>query len=774
MNKAIFTYFCLFMCVIAVKAQRIVCLQTKKVTTGIGKTIPTRDIIETQNGVRVTYVFNNILLHDDPLYNDATVIGIDGFWPSTIDSEPAVLSRWDTFIVPSTGADVVVSDSSYVEFPMEISPARPILTNSGNETYTTDNVKPINSYCGFYPSSIISASHNDSYRGQRLFRVCVSPVQYDYANKKVRVFTMIQYNIQYNTIELRKCISRINNERLIGNTYLNNTALNIPSFSIADNSKDTKTSADSIRNKYLIISVPKYAIAVNKFAEWKRTLGFDVNVEMRDSWTRTMVYNVINNEYQYLLIVGGYDDVPSLIRYRRIGNRLLSYPTDFPYGLSNGYHIPDIYRGRIPVNTSNEAMNVVDKIINYERDPVNDDFFYKRGVHCAYFQDSFLCDGREDRRFVLTSERIRNSILNDTTCNVDSITRVYYADDSVFPQYWNNHNFANGGPIPNELLKPNFAWDGDSTDITSCINQKALYVLMRDHGNVDRWIKPLYTSINFNDLNNGKYLPVVFSICCLTGNFSDHNCFCENLLKVKNGGCVAIFGATQSSLSGPNDVLAEGMFDAICPSLNLRPVFGSIDSTYYSPTPSPTYRLGQILDQGLYRCNEAYFNIKDTLSALYTSEIFHCFGDPSMMIYTEKPQRFTNAIINRQSDGMIYVNTGGILATISFYNRRTKEVWSYIGYSVLRSGDSETSVCISAHNMIPAIDEGTLYIQNQTLTSGGYYKANSIIVGKNVTQNQPQGNVNFSHGKFNLDGNKVVLHSGTNISVGAIMKIGNR
>ena len=94
--------------------------------------------------------------------------------------------------------------------------------------------------------------------------------------------------------------------------------------------------------------------------------------------------------------------------------------------------------------------------------------------------------------------------------------------------------------------------------------------------------------------------------------------------------------------------------------------------------------------------------------------------------------------------------------------------------SVLRSGDSETSVCISAHNMIPAIDEGTLYIQNQTLTSGGYYKANSIIVGKNVTQNQPQGNVNFSHGKFNLDGNKVILHSGTNISVGAIMKIGNR
>lgn len=120
---------------------------------------------------------------------------------------------------------------------------------------------------------------------------------------------------------------------------------------------------------------------------------------------------------------------------------------------------------------------------------------------------------------------------------------------------------------------------------------------------------------------------------------------------------------------------------------------------------------------------------------------------------------------------MISVNTGGVLATITFYNRRTNEVVSYKGTTATHPDDPETSVCISAHNMIPYLDEGTLYIQNQTLTDGGYYEAKSIKVGKNVTSTQPQGNVNFSRGDYHLVGKGVELHPGTIISVGTTMKI---
>ena len=77
--------------------------------------------------------------------------------------------------------------------------------------------------------------------------------------------------------------------------------------------------------------------------------------------------------------------------------------------------------------------------------------------------------------------------------------------------------------------------------------------------------------------------------------------------------------------------------------------------------------------------------------------------------------------------------------------------------------------------MIPLIAEAEsmLYIQNQTLANSGYYEAKTIKVGKNVTTTQPQGEVNFSQGNYNLVGKQIELHPGTRISVGSTMKIRN-
>lgn len=742
-------------------AQRTLNLNTMELSKGINKSMPTRDIEYDSDGVTVTYHFNSIFINEDPLYDGASIIKIDGFWPDHNVGKPSILTRWDTFVIPDGKSKLILLDSTIVEYPLELSPARPVLSDYDYKTYTKENVKPIIAYKGFYPAALIPVTRKNMYRDKTLLEVCVCPIKYDYQNRKVRIYKEFKYKVYYNPDY--KETTNVPSDCL-RNSFLNNIALNVSSNSPMK-SRDLLSSASLLPNShYLIITVPKYAEAANRLAEWKRTLGFDVHILSKSTWTTTQIKDTIKNAYsdiEYLLIIGGQSDVPA-----KSSNLTSIHRTDLYYGcLTTGY-TPSIFRGRIPIRTSDEANIVINKIINYEKNPCTVPSMYNTGIHCAYFQDDSQ-SGYEDRRFTLTSERIRDYMLQIGK----TVHRVYYAPFNVDPTNWNNGTYANGEPIPNELLRPNFTWDGDSTDIINYINQKSFYMLYRGHGGIYEWIHPQFTVNNINSLNNGQAQPVVFSICCKTGKFDEFNCFCETFLKKENGGCSAIFGATEDGWSGHDDVLAEGIFDAIWPSSALWP---SIPNTNGINTnaPTPTFRLGQILDQGLRRVDEAYLGIGLERRTQCTYELFHCFGDPSMMIYTDTPTPFSNASIVRQN-GSIYVNTGGTAATITYYNRRTGIVESYSGTTHTHSDDPEISVCISAHNKIPYIDAGTLYIQNATLTNNTYYEAKTIKVGNNVTTTQTQGDVNFSQGSYKLIGDQIELHPGTTISSGTTIEIKN-
>lgn len=764
MRKITLLFISIFIGITGV-AQKTLNLNTLKMEKEMRSSLPSRSVEATLDGVRVTYHFNNINLLDDPIFQGASMAKIEGFWPNNEVGEPSFLSRWDTFVVPDKNATVALVDSSYIEYSMMLSPARPVLPNNSYEAYSRKNVKPIKDYVGYLPSSVIAATRQNSYRNQDLLEVCVCPIQYDAEKKKVKIFKELVFEIHYNSSLVHN--KSVKYDAIYDNPFLSNVAANA-SLWTSMVPKTASTGASWINNEhYLIITVPKYAEAANRLAEWKRVLGFKVNVAMQPSWTTASVKDSVTSAYNtnntaYLLIIGGHSDVPA-----QISNIKYTHVTDLYYGCIGTGYTPSIHRGRLLVNTASEANVVVDKIISYEKNPVTTESMYNTGIHCAYFQNVSL-SGYEDRRFVLTSERIRDYMLQLGK----TVRRVYYTPSTVSPTNWNYGTYANGEAIPTELKRPWFAWDGDSTDITTYINQKTFYVLFRDHGEVQFWGDPYYTTSNIEALSNGAALPIIFSICCRTGKFNETYCFCEAFLKKENGGCAAIYGATENSLSGPNDVLAEGMFDAIWPSSNLWPSLPGINGIS-TPAPTPTYRLGQILDQGLRRVEEAYLGITNKPNySKYTHELFHCFGDPSMMIHTETPTLFANASIQRLN-GTIYVDTGGEMATITFYNKQTGSSISYYGTSHTYPDNPKLTICISAHNKIPYIDDGTLYIQNQSFASDSHHENDIIKVGNNVTSTLPQGDVNFLQGNHVLKGNSIELHPGTNVSVGSVLDASN-
>ncbi len=780
----------LFITAALTNAQTVISLNG---TTYSEVTMPKRDVEQVGDGIVVTYYFDNAIAQQDVLYPGYVLWRIPGFGLNETVGEPAIPFRWDSFSLPqNTGISLEVLDSSYVDFPMQLSPARPVLIDSDTIEHTLGNVLPIASYDGFFPTSLVSSSVGNAYRGVPLLDVGISPLQYDYEQQIVRAYKMIKYKITFlASYQSSGTSSAID----VNDNYLSLTTINPPSTTNQARSISQTTVAEQSARDYLVITNSTLRPIVEEFAEWKRTLGFRTSIVVNDNWSVQAVkdtvkqfYNETDKKLYYLFIVGDESIVPApLVTFTYYNSTSQKYETvdcvtDLHYACldDNSDNTPDIHYGRIPIDNISDAEIVFDKIRAYEESPILDTSFYNTALNCAYFQDNptktnsqtLPPDTYADRRFAQTSEEVAQYVIEQGKI----VNRVYYTKNTNTPLCWNNGLYGLGDSIPNYLRKPGFAWDGNYQDIINSINQGVFYVLHRDHGATSCWGDPYFCKSHISSLSNQNKLPVVFSLNCLTGRYQESStvdCFAETFLKKENGGCVAIYAATGTSFSGYNDALATGMFDAIWPNPGLRSIFPKTSNGgEVSPTPTPTYELGQILQIGMVRMKETWGATRKT-GALHTQRLFHLFGDPSMQIYTDCPTSIQTPNISRVGD-TIYVEVQDGDARISFYTPSIKHVDTYYGTNVNYQTDSdEVIVCISRHNHIPYITNANnlVYIQNETINDNRVYSGNTIKVGRNVTSKKTSGDVIINSGNVNMVGNRVELQAGTKVSKGAVLKI---
>lgn len=694
-----------------------------------GVDAPQRTVQRTDDGITVAYMFTGNAPSACNAGDGGCVWRIEGFGLRDAPGGYATPFRVDAFAVPEGCTAVVETvDSAFVDYDCRLAPARRIPEKGTAAEGVVKESGQNASQGGFFPRNVAAAAGRvDVYRGREICNIVVNPVQYDAAANKARAYTRITYKVRF----VPKAGARTaagapaaKSVVLPGDNMLGNITMNGASAKAGDMAvKATGVAAGDDTRDYLIISVDKYAEAVDRFAAWKELLGFRVHKVLKGSWNSDEVKAEVEKAYAenpalyYLLIVGDHDDVPGqyMEHHADDGDFSVHY-TDLYYGCMDGEddETPDIYRGRLSVSSSEEAATVVDKIIGYEKRPPTDAGFYERGVNCADYldNDNGVADDYEDRRYVQTAEEIRAYMLGQGK----DVERVYSTNYEITPKYWNRNYFSFGEPIPEDMLKPAFAWDGNEGDIRRAINSGVFYVLHRDHGLVDCWENPYFSVKHVDMLQNGDLLPVVFCVNCDNGAFQA-DCLAERFLRKQGGGAVAVIAASDISYSGYNDALACGLFDAIWPEPGLRPKFPGVNSLG-GETPAPTYELGQILDQAQVRVSETFGSPDPSVSSnekndsfcrIVTKEIYHCFGDPSMQICTEMPAPFSGVSVTR-GNGCVTVGNGGETARITFVNRRTGEVVSHIAPSaVYTTADFEdVDVCVSGHNRIPYIDAGKL------------------------------------------------------------------
>lgn len=434
----------------------------------------------------------------------------------------------------------------------------------------------------------------------------------------------------------------------------------------------------------IIITHKDFRSAADKLAKWKNDKGILTNVfDVDSSTTAKQIDDFIDQRYaqcivrpSYVLLFGDAEYIPTFYLSTVFSSKSASdfHYSNYPSGSLD--LLPDFGVGRIPVDTLQQAYDVVNKIIKYEGNPPLKSYFYKNMSLSAMFEccrfdvpkilpmGVITNKGWDRKAYIETCELFRDKL----TTRGYNVERIYtketcdlylnlLGDDT--PRY-----YYDGTLLPQDLGPTSgFAWGGSTQNIVNAFNSGRFLILHRDHASENGWAWPKFKKDHFSQLSNGDLLPVVFSVNCSSGFFDnetnpgeqpqlyrkgqlypspnppwstgpetkDKTYFAEELLRKANGGAIGFIGATRDTPDTGDDALTRGLFDALWPD---------IVSSHGGTT--SLRRLGDILN---YAKLYVLFQVgaPQTLGTVSLLDwfavlpLFHVLGDPTLEMWTSKP-----------------------------------------------------------------------------------------------------------------------------------------
>jgi hypothetical protein len=239
--------------------------------------------------------------------------------------------------------------------------------------------------------------------------------------------------------------------------------------------------------------------------------------------------------------------------------------------------LPELFVGRLPVNTPVEVETVVAKILAYDEAPPpgpwNEPLLFFAGAP----------DGATD--FHAYSDAIYDNVL-DLALESHTPERIYYCEEDCTESY----------QISNE--------DRMRSAVLRRLNQGALMATWTGHSSWHQWgANRLFHLDDLANLRNGGALPVFLQMTCFTSYFSQPtgDTLDESLLRLADGGAIATWGPTSLGLTAGHVSMHKAFTDA---------TLGE-----------PSVRLGPATVTARLALDEAHASLWDT---------YALFGDPAM------------------------------------------------------------------------------------------------------------------------------------------------
>ncbi|MBA7672027.1 hypothetical protein ES703_80198 [subsurface metagenome] len=262
--------------------------------------------------------------------------------------------------------------------------------------------------------------------------------------------------------------------------------------------------------------------------------------------------------------------------------------------------VPDMYIGRLPAASADEAAIMVNKIIGYE---------------------TALNTKTWEKNILLVADNQRDGEEYDyeaafETMNEDAAGLIPTAMNTPFKGYLGD-----------------YLAHGDLTiDITEKINEGTLILNYSGHGSVQIWAhENIFDNGDVTGLTNDGKFPFVISMSCLTGYFAypeawNFSSLSEALVRSEHKAGVATFMPTGMTATGGQHILDTALFDAIFTE-DIRTLGPAISQA----------------KQTLLANGSGYEEV---------SETFLLFGDPAMELKIPLPHRPTGVSVQSTSEGI--------------------------------------------------------------------------------------------------------------------------
>lgn len=547
------------------------------------------------------------------------------------------------------------------------------------------------------------------------------------------------------------------------------------------------TPSDSEGIKYLIITSESLKSSFTPLANWKTVKGVKAKIvtveEIYNEYAtvgssnqlkiKQCIYDYYTKGLEYVLLGGdetivpvqkchGYtttwedttttENLPTDLFYANLTGRLdWNADEDEFIGeiTDNSNFFPDIAIGRFPVNTTTQATLLVNRSINYEKNPPMNNWANKMLLTGANGSNT-------GENMAGQSENMYSKYIQPYWSNVKK--KRFYDTDTDFE----------GGD--NYVLNPE--------NLQKQINNGYHHIHVSCHGTETAWWleRGAFLSYDTDSLSNPNPT-IIATIACHTNAFDlKQPCLGEAFLRASKSNVVAYLGGTREGLIG--------MGTLIGPSTLCNGLF------YQNISNSNNKSIGDAFKQALRTVSSSHSGKHNYQWVLYGLTLM---GDPNLCTYTDSIRNLTDWVDYRLDvyNGIIEVMTIHYELMVSLTSKKdsgnsyckvlTRHNFAnngnilYYRFDIPKNVSIEDlQLCLTFKNYSPLIIEdieGT-YIQNEVYKGNRTVTGKNIYIGSDVTRSKPEGPVVIESGNTTFDAtNTVIIKNGFECKKGAILEI---